>query len=554
MSLVDYSSSSDEDTDAPSVKMPKTLNAAPHVPSRAADSSLIHIHPDKKEIAYNPKYDELYAPQVGPANVFKSPGQQMKKNTFTGYIEEGDMSAFQFDNQRLTFQSMGYAVDPSVSTHVASQRFIGDVSSASAKQGATLATGQASRSRRRRKKKGNPGDIDDYMGPWADFEGETRVAKPSEEQMAVLDEYAKKRKGEQGDASLDEAQKAKKEAKEHSTLHIKDAYDYQGRSFLHPPQHEGIKYGEAPAKCFLPKKLIHTWPGHPKGVAAIRFFPVSAHLLLSAGMDGKIKLWEVYGQRRLIRTYHGHTAGVRDIAFNNDGTRFLSCGYDKLIRLWDTETGECLGHFTNRHVPYCVKFHPSEDKQHLFVAGTSDKKIICWDTNTGDIVQEYDRHLGAVNTITFVEEGRRMVTTSDDKSMRVWEWDIPVDIKYIADPSMHSMPSVAVHPNGKYMVAQSLDNQMLVFGARDRFRQNRKKIFKGHVIAGYACGVHFSPDGTYVVSGDAYGNLCIWDWRTTKLYTKLKAHDKVCIDVAWNPNETSKVATASWDGSIKYWD
>ena len=41
-----------------------------------------------------------------------------------------------------------------------------------------------------------------------------------------------------------------------------------------------------------------------------------------------------------------------------------------------------------------------------------------------------------------------MVTTSDDKSMRVWEWDIPVDIKYIADPSMHSMPSVAVHPNG----------------------------------------------------------------------------------------------------------
>lgn len=26
---------------------------------------------------------------------------------------------------------------------------------------------------------------------------------------------------------------------------------------------------------------------------------------------------------------------------------------------------------------YCVKFNPEEEKQHLFVAGTADKKIVC---------------------------------------------------------------------------------------------------------------------------------------------------------------------------------
>jgi WD40 repeat protein len=41
-------------------------------------------------------------------------------------------------------------------------------------------------------------------------------------------------------------------------------------------------------------------------------------------------------------------------------------------------------------------------------------------------------HLGPVNTITFVEENRRMVTTSDDQSVRIWEWDVPVDTKSIA--------------------------------------------------------------------------------------------------------------------------
>ena len=48
--------------------------------------------------------------------------------------------------------------------------------------------------------------------------------------------------------------------------------------------------------------------------------------------------------------------------------------------------------------------------------------MLQWDTESGEVVQEYDRHLGAVNTITFVDENRRFVTTSDDKSLRVWEW------------------------------------------------------------------------------------------------------------------------------------
>jgi len=69
--------------------------------------------------------------------------------------------------------------------------------------------------------------------------------------------------------------------------------------------------------------------------------------------------------------------------------------------------------------------------------------------NTGKITQEYDQHLGPVNTITFFDNNRRFVSTSDDKSLRVWEWGIPVVIKYIAEPHMHSMPAVASHPSRK---------------------------------------------------------------------------------------------------------
>ncbi|XP_063901235.1 pre-mRNA-processing factor 17-like [Zophobas morio] len=267
-----------------------------------------------------------------------------------------------------------------------------------------------------------------------------------------------------------------------------------------------------------------------------------------------LQLWEYYGQRRCIRTYVGHFEAVVDLCFNNDGTKFLSCSFDKYIKLWNTETGECLSRFSTGKVPRCVRFNPAPDKQHMFVAGCKDKKIVQWDINTGEVVQEYDRHLGAVNTVTFTEEGNRFVSTSDDQSIRVWEWEIPVDFKYIAEPTQHSMPKTAIHPNGKWICFQSMDNFIYVFSASGRYRQHKKKRFSGHLTAGYACDVNFSPDGNYVISGDYEGRLVIWDWKSGKLYSKMDCHKQVTIGCIWHPHEPSQVVTCSWDGTIKLWD
>lgn len=247
----------------------------------------------------------------------------------------------------------------------------------------------------------------------------------------------------------------------------------------------------------------------------------------------------------------GHSKAVRDITFSNDGRRFLSAGYDRQMKLWDTETGQCLRAFSNGKIPYVVRFHP--EKQDTFLAGTSDKKIIQYDVGTGELTQEYDQHLGAVNTITFVDENRRFVTTSDDKTMRAWDFDIPVVIKYVADPMMHSMPAVTVHPNRKWLAAQSLDNSINVFST-DSLRQNRKKVFKGHTVSGFACEVGFSPDGQFVSSGDGEGNLVVWSWKGGRLLKRIRAHKEPVISHAWLPHETSKVVTGSWDGQIKLWD
>lgn len=61
---------------------------------------------------------------------------------------------------------------------------------------------------------------------------------------------------------------------------------------------------------------------------------------------------------------------------------------------------------------YTVRSHP--DDPTVLLAGMQNKKIIQFDVRTGDIVQEYDYHLGAVNTVSFIDENRRFISTSGE--------------------------------------------------------------------------------------------------------------------------------------------
>jgi pre-mRNA-processing factor 17 len=95
-----------------------------------------------------------------------------------------------------------------------------------------------------------------------------------------------------------------------------------------------------------------------------------------------------------------------------------------------------------------------------------------------------------------------------------------------------------------------MDNQILIYSA-DNFRQNRKKRFAGHSVAGYACQVAFSPDGRWLSSGDAAGNVVFWDWKTGGVKARLPAHSKVVIAHEWLPHETVRAPHAPAPGGSR---
>ncbi|TPR08298.1 hypothetical protein CAN33_0018140 [Aspergillus niger] len=515
--------SSDDDSAKPTQVQPTvpsatTIVAAPEVNTEdQAHMQMMLANTSSTALTYNATYGDLSRPSQGPANPFKPAGPAnglKRKNVPTGFAEEAAISEATFAAQHRTFQSLGYTRNPGLPG-----QFVGNLDNAAQFGGRDVIQMKPSKEasaalRAKRQKKGDPSIVEGegaYLGPWAKYQREEvyeEEAAEEDRELASDEEYVEV--DEEEDLAPSAMPAMSKEATDYqddttkvesTEFHGTEQFDYLGRTYMH--------------------------------------------------------IWDAYHSRELLRTFSGHSKAITDTDFHPSGTTFLTASYDRQIKLWDTEYGKCLGRFSTGKTPHVIRFNPGAEHSHEFLAGMSDKKIVQFDTRSGELVQEYDHHLAAINTITFVDDNRRFISTSDDKSLRAWEYGIPVPIKFIAEPYMFALTRATPHPNGKYVAFQSGDNQIVVYGATDKFRQNRKKSFRGHNNAGYAIDIKISPDGQFIASGDSGGYVCFWDWKTGKMYHKILAGGKeggatTCLD--WHPQETSKVVTGGLDGLIKYWD
>ncbi|MGB0563747.1 MAG: AAA-like domain-containing protein [Spirulinaceae cyanobacterium] len=73
---------------------------------------------------------------------------------------------------------------------------------------------------------------------------------------------------------------------------------------------------------------------HQGAITKVMFDP-ARELLISAALDGTIKLWSLEGE--LLRTLTGHEAGVRSLLLTPDGRSLISGGDDFAIMVWDLD-------------------------------------------------------------------------------------------------------------------------------------------------------------------------------------------------------------------------
>ncbi|EJW87613.1 coronin, partial [Wuchereria bancrofti] len=87
--------------------------------------------------------------------------------------------------------------------------------------------------------------------------------------------------------------------------------------------------------------------GHQKRVNTLAWHPTASNILLTAGGENKLLMWNV-GTGDALLEISGHPDMIWSVSFNYDGSRFVTTSKDKKIRVIDSHTGEVL-HQGNGH-------------------------------------------------------------------------------------------------------------------------------------------------------------------------------------------------------------
>ncbi|KAG5077674.1 hypothetical protein AAZX31_20G128400 [Glycine max] len=306
----------------------------------------------------------------------------------------------------------------------------------------------------------------------------------------------------------------------------------------------------------ISEKLSATLYGHTKAVNAIHWSSSHAHLLASAGMDHAVCIWNVWSRnQKKACVLNFHNAAVKDVKWSQQGHFLLSCGYDCTSRLIDVEKGLETQVFREDQIVGVIKFHP--DNSNLFLSGGSKGQVKLWDARTGKIVHNYNRNLGPILDVEFTMNGKQFISSSDvsqsnasENAIIVWDVSREIPLSNQVYVEAYTCPCVRRHPFDSTFVAQSNGNYVAIFTTNPPYRLNKCKRYEGHVVSGFPVKCNFSLDGKKLASGSSDGSIYLYDYQSSKVVKKIKAHDQACIDVAFHPVIPNVIASCSWDGSI----
>lgn len=94
--------------------------------------------------------------------MFKSEKQKAQKNMLTGFVEQANFNRFHFDRAIRSYDTLGYAQDPSSST---TNKFIGDAKKAEENNGVSLfESAKTGGEKRKRAANYNSADLENYTG------------------------------------------------------------------------------------------------------------------------------------------------------------------------------------------------------------------------------------------------------------------------------------------------------------------------------------------------------------------------------------------------------
>jgi WD40 repeat protein len=315
-------------------------------------------------------------------------------------------------------------------------------------------------------------------------------------------------------------------------------------------------------------QCLRTLEGHSKGVSSVS---VTADLrrAVSSSEDKTLKVWDLES-RRCLQAAEGHSSVVTSISVTQDGLRAVSGSIDDTLRLWNLESGQCLRTLEGDGGVIVAADGPLEGRKSRVmsvsvipdgrraVSGSEDKTLRVWDLESGKCLRSLQGHTEVVSSVSVTPDGRRAVSGSEDTTLRVWDLDSGQCLHTLRGHSS-AVSSVCLFHGGRRAVSGSgdktgweepekEDNTLRIW---DLDTGQCLRLLKGH--NGVVGCLSVTADGRRAVSGSADKTLRVWNLETAQYLRTLEGHGAYIWSVAVTPDGCHAVS-GSLDRTLRMWD
>ncbi|XP_047919104.1 autophagy-related protein 16-1 isoform X4 [Anser cygnoides] len=294
------------------------------------------------------------------------------------------------------------------------------------------------------------------------------------------------------------------------------------------PQDSAEPHPGASKEVRVPTTAICVFDAHDGEVNAVQFSPGS-RLLATGGMDRRVKLWEVLGDRCEPKgSLSGSNAGITSIEFDSAGSYLLAASNDFASRIWTVDDNR-LRHTLTGHSGKVLSAKFLLDNARI-VSGSHDRTLKLWDLRSKVCIKTVFAG-SSCNDIVCTEQC--VMSGHFDKKIRFWDIRTESIVKELE--LLGRITALDLNSERTELLTCSRDDLLKIIDLRVGAV---KQTFSAQ---GFKCGsdwtrVVFSPDGNYVAAGSADGALYIWNVLTGKLERTLAKHHSSSINaVAWSP-------------------
>ncbi|MDE0297384.1 MAG: dockerin type I domain-containing protein [Candidatus Poribacteria bacterium] len=260
---------------------------------------------------------------------------------------------------------------------------------------------------------------------------------------------------------------------------------------------------------------VHTLAGHEGHITGLAFR--SNDELISASVDGTVRLWNVTEERE-IRRFRAGLDQVTSIALSPDEQQVVFGVTDGTLRLWQIDSG-LLRRVFRGHVDVVLSVDFSSDGEQI-VSGSDDNTVRLWDVSTGTLIETFVGHVERVWSVAMHPDGELIASGSWDGTVRLWKNEPAAEA---ADEDEGSNLPLATYDRPVLSVAFSPDARLLAIGLANSERDNSVKFWDvaGQNVARYqelrsfdAKSKHdlaFSPEGKlFATTGGDNTSIRVW--------------------------------------------